>query len=210
MAAYDIDGLSNDATQVAALHALGKRVICYVNVGAAEDFRADYGQFPAAVKGASLGPTWPGEVWVDVRAPEVRTIMAARLRLCAARGFDAVEPDNMDGYANASGFALTAADQLAYAEWIAGEAHALGLAVFQKNDHDQTGALEPSFDGGIDEQCNETGDCGAWAPYLAAGKPVLNAEYSDPAGFCAADAALGIMGARFPLLLDGTLFEPCW
>jgi len=210
VAAYDIDGMSNTAATVAALHAQGKRVICYVNVGASESFRPDYALFPAAVKGTALGEEWPGENWLDIRAPVVQSIMAARFQLCAERGFDAVEPDNMDGYSNNNGFALTAADQLAYNRWVADAVHALGMAVFQKNDSDQVAALQPSFDGAITEQCNTSSDCAAFTPYLTAGKPVLNAEYGTDTTFCAADNAAGIMGARFALLLDGTVFQPCW
>jgi hypothetical protein len=46
-------------------------------------------------------------------------ILAARIDACRAKGFDAVEADNVDGFANSSGFALTAADQLAYNRTIA-------------------------------------------------------------------------------------------
>ena len=35
-AAYDIDGFDNTAAEVSALHALGKHVICYVDVGTSE------------------------------------------------------------------------------------------------------------------------------------------------------------------------------
>jgi hypothetical protein len=46
-------------------------------------------------------------------------IMAARFRIYKEKGFDAVEPDNMEGYSNDSGFPLTAAEQLTYNEWVA-------------------------------------------------------------------------------------------
>ena len=44
---------------MSALHALGKHVICYIDVGTAENFRPDYGSFPASVLGQRNG--WPGE-----------------------------------------------------------------------------------------------------------------------------------------------------
>ena len=69
--------------------------------------------------------------------------MTARLQMCAQKGFDAVEPDNMDGYENSTGFSISAAAQLAYNQWIAQEAHALGMAVFQKNDPDQASRSSP-------------------------------------------------------------------
>ncbi len=210
VAAYDIDGFDNSAGEVSTLHGQGKHVICYIDVGTAENWRPDYGSFPASVLGSSNG--WPGERWLDISKLSVlEPIMTARFQMCREKGFDAVEPDNMDGYENSTGFPLTAAEQLSYDEWIAGEVHALGMAVFQKNDGEQTGQLESHFDGALDEQCNQYHECGSFQPYLAAGKPVLNAEYSlSTSSFCAADEAAGIMGARYSLELNGSSFEPCW
>ena len=45
--------------------------------------------------------------------------MAARLDLAVSRQCDGVEPDNMDGYMNDSGFDMTGAHQLAYNRWLA-------------------------------------------------------------------------------------------
>ena len=209
VAAYDIDGFETGAAEVAALHAEGKHVICYIDVGTAEDFRPDYSQFPKAVLGRSNG--WPGERWLDIRQLSVlEPIMTARFQMCREKGFDAVEPDNMEGYANKSGFPLTAPQQLAYNEWVAGEVHSLGMAVLQKNDGEQTLEQQPYFDGALTEQCNQYRECADFQPYLAAGKPVLNAEYKlAPKRFCAADEAAGIMGARYNLALNGKRFDPC-
>jgi len=208
-AAYDIDGFDNGAAEVATLHAAGKHVICYIDVGTWENWRSDAAQYPSSVLGSSNG--WPGEQWLDIRQPIVRQLMAARFQMCQQKGFDAIEPDNMDGYENSTGFPLTGQDQLSYDEWVAGEAHSLGLAVFQKNDPDQASALEPYFDGALDEQCNQYSECSSFAPYLHAGKPVLNAEYSVSASqFCASDNAAGIMGAVYSINLDGSAYTPCW
>ena len=209
--AVDMDGFDTDAATVAALHARGQRVICYVDVGTGETWRPDYGQIPPADLGSS-DPGWQGERWLNIADPALRPVIAARLAMCKQKGFDAVEPDNMDGYQNASGFPLTAADQLAYDEWVAGTGHALGMAVLQKNDPDQASALQPSFDGALTEQCNQDGSCSSYAPYVSAGKPVLDAEYqaSLHPGFCASDQAAGIMGALYPLALDGSAWQPCF
>jgi len=210
VAVYDIDGFENSAGEVASLHAQGKHVVCYIDVGTAENFRPDYSQFPASVLGDPNG--WPGERWLDVRQLSVlEPIMAARFQICREKGFDAVEPDNMEGYANESGFPLTAREQLTYNEWVAQEVHSLGMAVLQKNDGEQTEELEPYFDGALSEQCNQFHECADFEPYLAAGKPVLNAEYRlKTTRFCAADKAAGIMGARFNLALNGKRFAPCF
>jgi len=195
---------------VAALHGEGKHVICYIDVGTAENFRPDYGEFPESVLGLSNG--WPGERWLDIRNLRVlEPIMTARFEMCKQKGFDAVEPDNMEGYANESGFPLTAAEQLTFNEWVANEVHALGMAVLQKNDGEQTQELLTYFDGALTEQCNQYSECGDFQPYLAAGKPVLNAEYRlATRKFCAADNAAGIMGARYALSLNGKKYQPCF
>jgi hypothetical protein len=210
VAAYDIDGFENSAAEVAALHAQGKHVICYIDVGTAEDFRPDYSEFPKSVLGRSNG--WPGERWLDIRQLSVlEPIMTARFRMCREKGFDAVEPDNIEGYANKTGFPLSAAEQLTYNEWVADEVHSLGMAVLQKNDGEQTPQLLAYFDGALTEQCNQYSECADFQPYLAAGEPVLNAEYHrSTKRFCAADDAAGIMGARYNLALNGKRFEPCF
>jgi hypothetical protein len=179
-------------------------------VGTAEDFRPDYSEFSQSVLGLTNG--WPGERWLDIRQLGVlEPIMTARFQMCREKGFDAVEPDNMEGYANESGFPLSAHDQLVYNEWVAGEVHALGMAVLQKNDGEQTSEQLPYFGGALSEQCNQYRECADFVPYLAAGKPVLNAEYRRRTKkFCAADEAAGIMGARYNLALNGKRFEPCF
>lgn len=209
--ASDVDGFDTSAATVAAFHARGQRMICYLDVGTAEDWRPDNAGFPSSVLGDSNG--WPGERWLDIRQLSVlEPIMAARLQMCHQKGFDAVEPDNMDGYENTTGFPLQASDQLAYNRWIAAEAHSLGMAVLQKNDPDQAAALQRSFDGVLDEQCNQYNACSAYQPYVSAGKPVLNAEYDASLypGLCSSDAAKAIMGALFAVALDGSVYRPCF
>ncbi len=209
VAAYDIDGFENEASEVAALHAQGKHVICYIDVGTAENFRPDYSSFPRSVLGRSNG--WPGEKWIDIRQlGVVEPIMTKRFEMCREKGFDAVEPDNIEAFSNKSGFAITGRQQLTYNEWVANEVHSLGMAVLQKNDGEQTTQLQSLFDGVLTEQCNQYRECADFKPYLDAGKPVLNAEYQlSKAKFCATDEALGIMGVRYALSLNGNRFEPC-
>ena len=79
------------------------------------------------------------------------------------------------------------------------------MAVLQKNDGEQTPALETYFDGALSEQCNQYHECADFDAVPAAGKPVLNAEYklaSRPASAQRTPPA-GIMGARFNLALNG-------
>lgn len=210
VAAYDVDGFETEASEVAALHAEGKHAICYIDVGTAESFRPDYGEFPKAVLGRSNG--WPGEKWLDIRRLDVlEPIMQKRFQMCREKGFDAVEPDNIEAFSNRSGFPITAGQQLEYDLWIAGAVHSLGMAVLQKNDGEQSVEQEPYFDGALSEQCNQYRECASFRPYLEAGKPVLNAEYGQKtAKFCSADEVAGMMGARFAKSLNGKKFEACW
>src|SRR6185295_15963333 len=104
---YDVDAFETTAHQVKRLHNLGRHVVCYVNAGAWERFRSDKDKFPASVLGRDLDG-WPGERWLDIRHIDLlRPIMKALIAKCAHKGFDAVEPDNVDGYQNKSGFSLT-------------------------------------------------------------------------------------------------------
>ena len=79
--------------------------------------------------------------------------------LCRQRGFDGVEADNVDGYSNATGFPLTAADQLAYNRFLARAAHARGLSIGLKNDLAQVAELEPDFDFAVNEECFAFSEC---------------------------------------------------
>ncbi|MEU5118740.1 endo alpha-1,4 polygalactosaminidase [Streptomyces asoensis] len=182
---YDIDGFDHTAATVAALHDDGRKVICYLSTGAWEDWRPDAADFPAAVIGKGNG--WKGERWLDIRALDVlEPLMAARLDMCRAKGFDAVEPDNMDGYKNTTGFALGAADQLRYNRLVARLAHDRGMSVGLKNDLDQIPALVGDFDFAVNEQCAQYDECEELTPFVAAGKAVFHVEYELPTSdFCA-------------------------
>ena len=189
---FDIDGQSTPASTVARLQRAGRYVVCYINAGSYERFRPDAARFRAALLGKSNG--WVGERWLDIRRLDLLApIMRTRMDMCKAKGFDAVEPDNVDGYANSTGFALSASDQLAYNRWLADAAHARGLAIGLKNDLDQIGALVRRFDFAVVEQCFEHDECGALAPFLRRGKAVFDVEYrGSRASLCPRARRLGI------------------
>jgi endo-alpha-1,4-polygalactosaminidase (GH114 family) len=176
---YDIDIFDNDASVIADLHAQGRKVIGYINVGSWEDWRPDKDQFPSGILGKAY-EGWPGEKWLDVRRMDlIAPILRARLDLCKAKGFDAVEPDNMEIHSNGSGFPITYEDQLKYALWLAEEAHQRGLAIGIKNAADQVKDLINHFDYAIVEDYFFYGWQEKMLPFIEAGKPVFAAEYDD-------------------------------
>ncbi|GGY99537.1 endo alpha-1,4 polygalactosaminidase [Streptomyces poonensis] len=205
---YDIDGFENSAADVADLHADGRKVICYINVGAYEDWRPDEDDFPESVRGESNG--WEGERWLDIRQVSVlRPIMERRFDMCREKGFDAVEPDLMEGYADDTGFPLTAEDQLTYNRMIADIAHERGLAVGLKNDLPQIPELVDDFEFAVNEECAEFGECEELTPFIEAGKAVFHVEYREPTeSFCAESRELKLSSMRKKLGL-GVWRDPC-
>jgi len=183
---YDIDLYANQSV-IDELHGRGVKVICYISVGSWEDKRPDAGQFPADVLGKDY-EGWPGERWLDIRRIDLlSTIMLARLDLCQSKGFDGVEPDNIDIHENRTGFPLTYQDQLTYARWLADAAHARGLAIGLKNAPDMVADSLPFFDFAITEDAFYYGWVDRMLPFVTAGKAIFAAEYTDmPVDFNAA------------------------
>jgi hypothetical protein len=205
---YDID-VDNGSSVVAALHARGRRVVCYFEAGTREDWRADAGRFPAAVLGRSY-VGWQGERWLDIRnLSAIAPIMTARLDQCRRKGFDGVEFDSVAGFQEDTGFPLTPQDQLRYNRWLAGQARSRGLAAGLKNDLDQVSSLVSVFDFEVDEQCFQFDECAKLVPFIAAGKAVFNAEYDlETSRFCPRARALRFSSMRKRLDL-GPWREPC-
>ncbi|MEX3107209.1 MULTISPECIES: endo alpha-1,4 polygalactosaminidase [unclassified Streptomyces] len=181
---YDIDGFDQSKATVAALHAKNRKVICYLSTGAYEDWRPDAADFPRSVIGKGNG--WEGERWLDIRQLDtLEPLMAKRLDMCKDKGFDAVEPDNMDGYRNDTGFPLKPDDQLRYNRLIARLSHDRGMSVGLKNDMDQIPSLLDDFDFAVNEQCAQYDECDTLTPFIDAGKAVFHVEYELPTSkFC--------------------------
>lgn len=179
-AVYEIDGFEVPAATVAELHSLGRKVICYIDVGSWEDYRPDADRFPAKVLGRTY-EGYPHERWLDIRRIDLLApILSRRFELCRRKGFDAVEPDNVAGYENKTGFPLGARDQLRFNRWVAREVHRRGMAVALKNDPGQVKPLVGSFDFAVVESCFAFDECGKFRPFVDAGKAVFVAEYEEP------------------------------
>jgi hypothetical protein len=208
-----LDLFDTDPATVRTLQRQGKRVVCYLNAGAWEDWRPDADRYPAELLGNEY-EGWPGERWVDIRRLDLLgPILGARLDLCRNKGFDGVDPDNLNGYQNETGFPLTAADQLRFNRWLAAQAHARGLAIGLKNDAEQAAELVGAFDWILVESCLAEGWCGLTAPFRRAGKPVFAIEYVErgmtEARVCREARRFGLSAQLKRRELDAWS-RPCW
>lgn len=183
---YEVDGFNVSKATVSKLHAMGRKVICYIDVGSWENYRPDAKRFPKSVIGRTY-EGYPNERWLDIRRyRQFADPIRDRISMCARKGFDALEPDNINGWENPTGFPLTAKDQLKFNRWIARVAHSRGLAVGLKNDGRQARKLVGDFDFAVVEQCFQYNECGQYLPFIRRGKAVFSVEYEIPRSkFCA-------------------------
>ena len=121
-------------------------------------------------------PDWPGEFLLDVSTATTRRAIAGLvgrwIDRCAADGYDAVEPDNLDSWTR-SGGALAEGDAAATTRLLIARAHADGLAIAQKNAVELTGD-DLGFDFAVTEDCAAFAECAA---YAAGYDVVLDVEY---------------------------------
>ncbi len=184
---YDVD-----AAWIEAAHAQGTTVWCYMSVGSAERYRDDVAELEAidaqlraeGREGAIGRPLegWAGERWLNVRAYEAfMPVMRARVALCAEKGFDMVEFDNVDAWDNNTGFDVTQDEQVAYLQALVSVAEEFGLLPILKNGTELPieDALRARFGGLLMEACVLYDFCDAGAPFEALGLPVWNVEYPD-------------------------------
>jgi hypothetical protein len=194
---FDVDAFDMSRDTVAALHADGRHVVCYVDAGSWEPYRPDKDEYPKSVIGRAVAG-WPAERWLDIRRLDVLgPIIAARVARCGRKGFDGVEFDWVDSYAQNTGFDITKADSLRFDRWLAATAHAHGLAVGLKNALGLVRTLVDHYDFAVNEQCFQYQECTREQPFLDAGKAVFNVEYSLPrSAFCTRASTLGISSIR--------------
>lgn len=210
---YDIDLFDTEPSVIAGLRAGGRIVICYFSAGSYEGWRPDADDFAAAALGATLDG-FEDERWLDASDPSVLAVAEGRLDLAVERGCDGVEPDNVDGYVNDTGFDLTADDQLEFNRALAAAAAERDLLIGLKNDVDQILDLVDHFDFAVNEQCHEYDECEAYAPFVDRDKPVFNAEYADrfvddPDTVCPRSLELGLRTLLLPLDLDDSFRISC-
>jgi len=118
---------------------------------------------------------------VNTSSPNVRNIMLSRLDLALAKGCDGVDPDNIDGFDNDTGFKLTNVTAIDYLTFLASAAHARGLSIGLKNGGAIAKQTVDMMQWEINEQCEVYNECSDFQPFIAAGKPVFHIEYPDSA-----------------------------
>jgi len=175
----DVDAFTTSAETVQHFKDQGKIVIAYLSVGSLETFRPDAAQFPAEV----IGNVYDGffdENWLDIRNIDIiGPIMQARLDMIADKGFDGIEPDNINGYQNDTGFPLTQDDALTFSRWLITEAHSRNLSIGQKNAEELVPEMVSEFDWMLMEDAYADDFKDMALPYIAADKAVFVTEYTD-------------------------------
>ena len=212
---YDIDLFDTSRKTIRKLHKEGKIVICYFSAGSFEPWREDAARYQKRDLGNKM-EGWEAERWVDVRSENVRSIILSRLDLANAKGCDGVEPDNVDGYENRTGFDLTFEDQLDFNTFLAREAHKRGLLVGLKNDVEQVKDLAGLFDFAINEECHIYHECGLYKPFIVQRKPLFNAEYAKKyhkksafRKLCKSSKKMGLHTLVLSEELDGSFVRSC-
>jgi hypothetical protein len=139
-------------------------------------------------------PDWPGEFLVDLSTAEQRDrvleVVGPWIDGCAADGFTAVDPDNLDSWTRSEGL-LDADDAAATARALVERAHAAGLVIGQKNAAELAGA-GLGFDYAVSEDCGVYDEC---TVYTAVYGTVIDVEYTDD-GFDRACGTPGVIVQR--------------
>lgn len=187
--------VSRDRT---ATPAAGVYTICYVNAYQAQPgelawWRSNHDDLLLhdADGNEVVDPGW-NEVLLDTSTAAKRQALAdivgGWIDGCAADGFRAVEPDNLDSWTRSTSL-LDRADALAYARLLTARAHAAGLAIGQKNTTQVADVgRRTGFDFAVAEECAEYDECGDYTS--AYGDEVFVVEY-DRAGFTKACRDVG-------------------
>lgn len=135
-------------------------------------------------------PGWPGEYLIDLSTPDLRAAAVAHvtpmLQVCARKGFQAVDLDNLDAWTRFDGtpqeglIPYGKPEAIDYARQLTQVAHGLGLASGQKNTPQLGRRVSRDvirFDFAVAEECARYHECGRYR--AAFGRHVLMIEYRD-------------------------------
>jgi hypothetical protein len=171
---YDIDGF---LTTPAEVHTIAGRwqastlahpkTVCYLDL-AWEDYRPDAspsprGSFPAAALG-NVYYGYPEERWVDFRQLDaLKPMLRDRIGMCARKGFDAVELDDIDSFdpPSTTGFRLTPGDAQNFLAYAFNLIHQDGMTGLWKNSPLLSWWGRQYADGAVLEECYTYHMCSA-------------------------------------------------
>jgi hypothetical protein len=162
---YDLDGFLTTATEVRSIKTTWQaatlphpQTICYIDL-AWEDYRPDAspggGYFPAAALGG-VYYGYPEERWLDFRQLDaLKPMIDERIGMCARKGFDAVELDDIDSFdpPSTTGFDLTPGDAENFLAYAFNEIHRDGMTGLWKNSPYLSSWGREYADGAIVEEC---------------------------------------------------------
>ncbi len=175
-----LDLFDTSSSKIKSFKSQGKTVICYFSAGTYEDWRpASYNNFSSSVIGNGLDD-WPGESWLDIRSSNVLSVMKKRLDLAKSKGCHGVDPDNVDGYGNDTGFGLSKSHSVKYLRNLASEASKRGLTIGLKNSSEIASSVSSFLSWVVAEECHEWSECDAYKTFSNKGKKVFLIEYQNP------------------------------
>jgi len=187
----------------------GKYSICYVNAYQTQPDEKSFwtSRHPALLLKNATGryvtdPGYPDEILLDTRTAAKRARIAAIMGRwfsgCAASGYKAIEPDNLDSWTRSSHL-LTRRGNVALARLLVRKAHARGLAIAQKN-ASEIAPLHASigFDFAVAEECAVYSECTAYT--AAYGNRVYEIEYTDNGGLANFIAACSALGSKISII----------
>ena len=164
---YDIDGFLTTRAQVHAIRTSWRastlphpETVCYLDL-AWEDYRPDASPAPRGryVPAAALGNIYygyPEERWVDFRQLDaLKPLLNERIGMCARKGFDAVELDDIDSFdpPSTTGFQLTPGDAQNLLAYAFNQIHRDGLTGLWKNSPVLSWWGRRYADGAVVEEC---------------------------------------------------------
>ena len=172
---YDIDGFLTTASEVSAIHQTWAaatlphpKAVCYLDV-AWEEYRPDAspesygGKFPASTLG-NVYFGYPAERWLDFRQLDaLKPMLKERINMCAQKGFDAVEIDDIDSFdpPSTTGFHLTPGDAQNFLAYTFNLIHADGMTALWKNSPLLSAWGVRYTDGAVVEECYVSHQCDA-------------------------------------------------
>lgn len=210
---YQIGGAYTPAPGVAIVDrdrsdrpAAGRYSICYVNAfqtqpGELHWWRRHHPRLLLEQDGRPVVDQVWNEQLLDTstgkRRRAIAKIVGRWIDGCAAAGFRAIEPDNLDSWTRSKG-RLKRGDNLGLASRLIKRAHADGLAIAQKNAPELGKAgRELGFDFAIAEECQVYSECGAYT--RAYGTHVIEIEYPDNGGLANFERACRARGDRISI-----------